>query len=166
MIRSAGAADSVIVTSFDFFKLRALEKEFPGLHSGFAYDDNFLDFCGKWLQKMPELPSENAQAEGNQNPVTILNRLVESNRIGRWIDSSVAGIEHTLVDSDTVTTLRAQQMAVGVFTLFPLDTTFVKKPLPEEEEVALANRLFDLEVDWMECDDPAKLIEIREARSP
>lgn len=39
VIRKCNAKNRILVTSFDFFMLKSLEKEFPGLQSGFAYDD-------------------------------------------------------------------------------------------------------------------------------
>jgi glycerophosphoryl diester phosphodiesterase len=160
VIRKTEAQDSVIVTSFDFLKLDSLEDTFPELHSGFAYDDNFLDFGSGWLRLLPELPSEIAEAQGNQNPETVINWLLESNVVGQWIHSTVADIEHTLIDSNTVDKLHEDNIKVGTYTLYPLDTTMVKKPLSDTAENELARRLVEAKVDWIETDDPKRLLDL------
>lgn len=157
VIETAGARDSVIVTSFDFLKLDSLEDTLPDVHSGFAYDDNFFDFGSVWLKLLPEFPSELAGRAGDQNPETVINWLLESNVVGRFLRSSVVDVEHTLLDSNTVEKFHARGMAVGTYTLYPLDTSMVKEPLEEAEETRIAERLLETRIDWIETDDPAKL---------
>ena len=50
VIHKCGVAGQVIVTSFDFFMLKELEKEYPGLQSGWAYDDGMASS----LKEAPE----------------------------------------------------------------------------------------------------------------
>jgi len=159
VIRKCGAEDSVIVTSFDFFMLRYLERAYPGLESGFAYDDSMMaGKIGEWATRIPEIASEIAKAPGNQNQITFLNFLLEANAIGRLIGSTLVDAEYTLLDSDTVQKFHDKGMLVGSYTLFPLDTRFVRYGSENEEQEAM--RLKQLGVDWIETDDPERLLKL------
>lgn len=159
VVRKSGAEHSVVVTSFDFFMLYYLERECPGLHSGFAYDDGMLEGnVGEWMRRIPEIRTELSADAGNQNDISFLNWLAEANAVGRLIGSTVVSIEHTLIDSDTVDKFRARQMLVGAYTLFPLDSRFTRGPERSPREVA--QRMADARVDWVETDDPERLMEI------
>jgi glycerophosphoryl diester phosphodiesterase len=157
IVRRAGAEARVVITSFDFWKLRAVEKEDSALHTGVAYDDNFLDKNEARLRSMPELRAEINLAPGNQNPERLVNALLESNTVGRLFGSTVVNVEHTLIDSDTVKRFHDRDMAVGAYTMFPLDTSAVKNPLPEDAEIERIRQLVAYGVDWFETDDPEKL---------
>lgn len=158
IIRKTKAENSVIVTSFDFFMLYALEKEYSGLNSGFAYDDNVITGnIGKWFEMVPEIASDFSKAPGNQNGQTFLNFLLEANTIGRVISSTVVDAEYTLFDSDTISKFHKRNMAVGAYTIFPLDTRSVKNTLSKDEELAMIQRLSEQGIDWFETDDPEKL---------
>lgn len=156
VIRHTGAEDSVIVTSFDLFKLHTLEQEYPGLHSGFAYDDGMIGKIGVWFTMLPEIRSELAKAPGNQNDTTFLNFICESNVIGKLLGSTVVDAEYTLIDSDTIAKFHQKEMLMGSYTFFPLDTRYVKNGNSDEEQIQILHRLVNLEVDWIETDDPEK----------
>lgn len=159
VIRRCGAQDSVVITSFDFFMLYCLEQEFPGLHSGFAYDDGMMDNAiGEWLRRFPELAGDLAKLPGNQNDLSFLNFVLEANTLGRAIGSTLVDAEYTLIDSDTVAKFHARNMLVGAYTVFPLDTRFVRHP--DEDQVAVVRRLTERRVDWMETDDPEQVLEL------
>lgn len=159
IIRRCGAANSVIVTSFDFFMLYCLEKEFPGLHSGFAYDDGMMDNAiGEWFRKVPEIATDLSKAPGNQNDLSFLNFLLEANVVGAAIGSTLVDVEHTLIDSDTVARFKAKGMLTGAYTVFPLDTRYLR--FPDEDPHAVVQRLMELQVDWMETDDPERVMEM------
>lgn len=161
VIRDAGAENSVIATSIDFFKLRSLEREHGKVHSGLAYDDNTADFLPSWLRRIPELPTEiGRDSAGNLNPEIIVNEILEANLIGRWIGSSVVDAEYTLIDSTTVREFHDRGMAVGAYTLFPLEMTGVKKILSEAEQIGVLRRLVGWDIDWIETDDPVKAREL------
>ncbi|SCZ53433.1 glycerophosphodiester phosphodiesterase [Thiohalomonas denitrificans] len=158
VIRRCGAANSVVVTSFDFFMLWYLEREFAGLHSGFAYDDGMLgEKAGEWFERIPEIRTDLARMPGNQNGVSFLNFLMEANAIGRLIDSTLVDAEYTLIDSDTVERFHARGMLVGAYTLFPLDTRLARHSY--EEPLEIIRRLAEQRVDWIETDDPEQLQE-------
>ena len=160
VIAACGAQDRVFVTSFDFFKLRALEAECPGLHSGFAYDDDFVDYVPSWLDKQPEWGSELAFAAGNQNRPSLIGGLLEADGVGHHIGSTVTGLEHSLIDGDTIERVRAKGLAVGAYTMHPLDTRNVKRRLTDAEFDDLARALAARGVDWFEGDDPERLLEV------
>lgn len=157
IVERLGVADQVVITGFDFFKLAAVEKTHAALHTGFAYDDNALDVLEGFLGHVPELPSSVSRARGNQNVETLLNWLLELNTVGRFIGSSVVNAEHTLIDEDSASRFKKRGMAVGAYTLFPLDTQYVKQLQSDEEQAERARWLAAHGVDWFETDDPAKL---------
>lgn len=152
LVRAAGCQDQVIVTSFDLFKLKALEKAWPQLHSGFAYDDDFANLYRGWVDRLPSL-----RADGIENAEATIMRLMEKNVIGRKAGSTVVGAEYTLINAATVEHFHGLGMAIGAYTLLPLDTRNVQTPLSHDEGLAQARRLIDLGVDWIETDDPSAI---------
>ncbi|MCI5125803.1 MAG: hypothetical protein D3925_15365 [Candidatus Electrothrix sp. AR5] len=134
-----------------------LEKEYPGLHSGFAYDDDMTKDISDWFARVPEIKSELAKAPGNQNDITFLNFLLESNVIGKLINSTVVDAEYTLIDTDTADKFHDRGMLIGSYTLYPEDTRFIRSAQESQEEVL--QRLLAAKVDWIETDDPQKLQE-------
>jgi glycerophosphoryl diester phosphodiesterase len=159
IVERMGIGDHAVITGFDFFKLAAVEKKHAALHTGFAYDDNALDSLERLLGQIPELPSSVSRARGNQNVETLLNWLLELNTVGRFIGSSVVNVEHTLLDEDSASRFKKRGMAVGAYTLFPLDTQYVKQLQSDEEQAERARWLAAHGVDWFETDDPVKLQE-------
>ncbi|MCA9638531.1 MAG: hypothetical protein KC420_21025 [Myxococcales bacterium] len=164
VIRDAAVLDSVIVTSFDFFKLHALEKEHSPIHSGFAYDDDFALVLPRWISRLPDLETQVTEiAEGeSRNREALVNRLFEANRIGRWIGASVVAGEHTLIEPDSIGRFKARGTAVGTFTFFPLEMTGVRHHLSDEAQVSRLRELHEQGVDWIETDDPVRAIELLE----
>ncbi|MEZ4467180.1 MAG: glycerophosphodiester phosphodiesterase family protein [bacterium] len=159
LIQHKSASQRAFVTGFDFFKLRALEQETPGIHVGFAYDDDFADYLPAWLDQMPEL-----RPTFGTNRVSWINALAEADKVGRFIGASVVGLERSLVDDDTVAKLHAHRRAVGVYTLFPLDQRNVKGTvMPPPVQDAEARRLQAMGVDWCETDDPERLLRVFDA---
>lgn len=159
IIHNCAAQNSVIVTSFDFFMLYCLEQEYPGLHSGFAYDDGMVDNAiGEWFQKIPEIATDFAKAPGNQNDISFLNFVLEANTVGEAIGSTLVDVEHSLIDTDTVDKFKAKNMLVGSYTVFPLDTRFVRNRDEDPHDVVW--RMMERRVDWLETDDPVRLLEL------
>jgi len=158
-IRRCNAENSVIVTSFDFFMLYYLEREYPGLHSGFAYDDGMMDNAiGDWFRKVPEIETDLSKAPGNQNDLSFLNFVLEANAVGSAIGSTLVDVEHTLIDTDTVANFKAKGMLTGAYTVFPLDTRYERNP--EQDQVEVVRRLMQYQVDWLETDDPERVLEL------
>lgn len=140
-IHRAGAEDRVIVTSFDPRKLRAAGRVRPGLATGFCFDDTMLDFAGRLF-------------DGRR----LLGRILDAHLVGRLLGSRVVGAEHTLVGSETVRSLHRLGVAIGTHTLFPLGSTTGKAISPAASSPAEVERLVDLGVDWIESDDPERLM--------
>ena len=93
-----------------------------------------------------------------RNARLMLNRLLESHVVGRLLGMRLVGADHTLIGPDTVASLHRRGVAVGTHTLFPIGSTTGKLLAPSastREEVA---RLVELGVDWIESDDPEKLM--------
>ncbi|HRK72986.1 MAG TPA: hypothetical protein PLL64_01840, partial [Rhodothermales bacterium] len=105
------------------------EWAYPHIHTAFAYDDN-IPLPGKWL-----------------------NRILESNFLGKLVRSSMVIAEHTLLDDDTIAQFAARHMRTGTFTLFPL----MPKELPVSlvaEHTDILRRLAKQGVGWVETDHP------------
>jgi glycerophosphoryl diester phosphodiesterase len=129
IIKGMNILDQVVCTSFNFFMLYDLEKTHRPVSSGFAYDD--------------DMPLS----------LKVLNRLMESNLIGKLVHSNAVCSEYTLIDSDTVAKYHKRNMKVGCFTLYPL----MPGEMPEEKIDLYSKevkRLAGLGVDWIETDQP------------
>ncbi|HEY5923445.1 MAG TPA: hypothetical protein VIV11_17315, partial [Kofleriaceae bacterium] len=160
-VRAAGSEDSVILTSFDPRKLRAVLSAYPRLATGFCFDDTMLDFAGPLLERVPRLRSKlSLPADGHLRTTArmLLNRILESNLVGRLLGTRVVGAEHTIVGSRTVKSLHDQGIAIGTHTLFPLGSTTGKPISPSAMTAQEVERLVGLGVDWIESDDPERLL--------
>ena len=160
-VRAAGAEDSVILTSFDPRKLRAALSAYPRLATGFCFDDTMLDFAGPLLERVPHLRSKlSLPVDGHLRTTArmLLNRILESNLVGRLLGTRVVGAEHTIVGSRTVKRLHDQGIAIGTHTLFPLGSTTGKPIAPSAMTAQEVDRLVELGVDWIETDDPERLL--------
>jgi glycerophosphoryl diester phosphodiesterase len=154
LIAAAGVEARVIVTSFDPRKLRATSLTAKRLAIGFCFDDTMFDLLKPLLARLPRIP---VGLETQCNARRALNWLLDGNFAGRMLGSRVVGAEHTLVGPDTVARLHAAGVAIGTHTLFPLGTTGkpIAKAAMTEAEV---DRLVALGVDWIESDDPERLL--------
>lgn len=136
IIRMTQTESQVFCTSFDFFMLHALEKEYGVIHTGYAYDDN-----------MPL-------------PARLLQWLMEKNIIGRTICSTVVDIEHTLIDGDTIEKFHDKELTVGSFTLFPLLREGRTGKLQDAVHSSIVKRLVGMDVDWIETDRPKHVYDV------
>lgn len=152
--------DRVIVTSFDPRKLRAAARARPELAVGFAFDDSMLDFAAPFLDRLPLLATELSTLDRRPHPNgrTLLGRIVDNGIIGRLLDTRVVGVEHTLVGPRTVARMHERGVAIGTHTLFPIGSTTGKRIDPRAAELAEIDRLVELGVDWIETDDPERLL--------
>lgn len=163
VIAEAGAVDRVIVTSFDPRKLRAAARVRPELATGFCFDDTMLDFARPVLDWIPaEVPRSISTGEGRLRAKAqrLLNRLLDTNLVGRLLGTRVVGAEHTLVGAETVRSLHEKGVAIGTHTVFPLGSTPGKRISPSAVTTTEVERLVSLGVDWIESDDPARLLEL------
>jgi len=115
------------------------------------------------LDRLPELPFELAphhQPRRGHNARRLLNRLLESDIAGRLFGTRLVGAEHTLVGHQTVRTLHHHGVAIGTHTLFPLGSTAGKRIAATADTIAEVERLVDLGVDWIESDDPERLLQL------
>lgn len=144
-IAAAGATDRVIVTSFDPRKLRAARRTVRELETGFCFDDGMLDRAHVVLDR----PARRRA----------IVRLLDRHVIGWFLDTRVVGAEHTLIDPDAVARLHDRGVAVGTHTMFPLGSTTGKPIDPAAVDVREVERLVAAGVDWIESDDPVRLME-------
>jgi glycerophosphoryl diester phosphodiesterase len=179
IIRKCEVSERVVVTSFDPFMLWYLEREYPGLQSGFAYDDDMTIDLDAWFEKI-------SQQEVIDDVVRFVSRferisggissavnwltgwftserfvtfIAEMNVLGQLIDSTVVDVEHTLIDNDTIQTFHNKQMAVGAYTFFSTDPGYVNK-LSKADQIKRIRELADMKVDWIETDDPGQVKKI------
>ena len=159
-IARAGALHRVIVTSFDPRKLRTAVRARPELAVGFAFDDSMLDFAAPLLDRLPLLATELSTLDRRPHPNgrRLLGRIVDAGVVGRLLDTRVVGVEHTLVGPRTVARMHERGVAIGTHTLFPIGSTTGKRIEASAGEAAEARRLAGLGVDWIETDDPERLL--------
>jgi glycerophosphoryl diester phosphodiesterase len=160
-IERAGAIDRVIVTSFDPRKLRAAARAVPGLAIGFCFDDSMLNFAAPVLDRLRARSGRIAVDDHpGHNRRHVLCGVLESDVVGRILRSRVVGAEHTLVGAGTVRALHARGVAIGTHTLFPIGSTTGKPIARSASSEAEVARLVGLGVDWMESDDPERLMRL------
>lgn len=161
VIADSRVEDRVIVTSFDPRMLVSTRRAHPEIAVGFCFDDTMLDFTNGLLDRVPALPVEltkhHVHTRGH-NARRLLNRLLETNLASWLIGTRVIGAEHTLVGRETVRSLHAKGIAIGTHTLFPLGTAANKAIASTADSLDEVERLVDLGVDWIETDDPARLM--------
>jgi glycerophosphoryl diester phosphodiesterase len=159
-LTAAGVEDRVIVTSFDPRKLRSAARAHPGLAVGFCYDDSMLEFARPLLDRLPIVATHllTIDRRPGLNGRHVLNRLLDANVVGRLLDTRVVGAEHTLVGEATVERLHRHGVAIGTHTLFPIGSTTGKPIAACASTEAEVDRLVALGVDWIETDDPERLM--------
>lgn len=167
VIHDLGVEDRVMVTSFDPRKLmaagRASRSAFgaaprPTIPLGFCFDDGMFNFVGPLLDRLQRAV---AADDGDHRPFRsarrLLSRVVQSNWVGRFLETHAIGAEHTLVTKDTVDGLHAQGVPLGVHTIFPIGSTTGKAIPTSSSSHGEVDRLCEVGVDWIETDDPARL---------
>jgi glycerophosphoryl diester phosphodiesterase len=157
-IADAKVEDRVIVTSFDPRKLRAAGRRRPRLATGFCFDDTMLNFAALLLDRLPPVRARFDGRHPHHNARWLLNRLLDSGIVGRLLGTRVVGAEHTLVGADTVERMHRRGIAIGTHTLFPLGSSTGKPIAPSAATAGEVRRLVELGVDWIETDDPERLL--------
>ncbi len=163
VIADARVEDRVIVTSFDPRMLVAARRAHPSLAIGFCFDDTMLDFASLVLDRLPALPvalDPHHQPHRGHNARRLLNRMLETDLAGRLFGTRLVGAEHTLVGRETVRSLHRQGVAIGTHTIFPLGSTTGKRIATTADTIAEVERLVELGVDWIESDDPERLLQL------
>ena len=160
VVAEAGVIDSVIFTSFDPRKLRAVTRVLPDALVGFCWDETMLNFAGPLLDLLPKLSDLKTDPRLNANARRMLNRLVDANVAGFLLGTRVVGVEHTLVGRGTVRRLHERGVAIGTHVLFPLGSTTGKPIAPSANDDAEVLRLTALGIDWIESDDPLRVMQL------
>ncbi|MBP6842956.1 MAG: hypothetical protein KA201_04405 [Kofleriaceae bacterium] len=159
VIAAARATDAVIVTSFDPRKLAVARRAHPALRVGFCFDDTMLDFTRPVLDRLAPWRSwRSAEHAARANPHVALEGLLGADVVGRLLGTRVVGAEHTLIGAGAVAALHARGVAVGAHTLFPLGASGRKHPSRTASAPAEVARLVAAGVDWIETDDPERLM--------
>lgn len=159
-IARAAVQHRVIVTSFDPRKLRAAARARPELAIGFAFDDSMLDFAAPLLDRIPLVATELSTVDRRPyaNGRMLLGRILDTGIVGRVLNTRVVGADHTLVGPRTVAHMRRHGVVIGTHTLFPLGSTTTKRIGTSSSSPAEVERLVGLGVDWIETDDPERLM--------
>jgi glycerophosphoryl diester phosphodiesterase len=164
VIADIGVQDRVIVTSFDPRHLVTTRRMHPEIAVGFCFDDTMLDFTNGVLDRVPALPIDldrhHHRKPRGHNARRLLNRLLEFNLASRLFGTRVIGAEHTLVGRETVQALHRQGIAIGTHNLFPLGAATNKMIASTAGTEAEVERLVELGVDWIETDDPERLMKL------
>jgi glycerophosphoryl diester phosphodiesterase len=161
VIADTKVEDRVIVTSFDPRLLVSTRRAHPDIAVGFCFDDTMLDFSNGLLDRLPALPVDLTKHHGHHrghNARRLLNRLLETNFASWLLGTRVVGAEHTLVGRETVRSMHRRGIAIGTHTLFPLGSSTGKPIASSAASIEEVKRLVELGVDWIETDDPARLM--------
>jgi len=126
-------------------KLRAARRTVRELETGFCFDDGMLDRAHVVLDR----PARRRA----------IVRLLDRHVIGWFLDTRLVGAEHTLIDPEAVARLHERGVAVGTHTMFPLGSTTGKPIDPAAVDAREVERLVAAGVDWIESDDPVRLME-------
>jgi glycerophosphoryl diester phosphodiesterase len=162
VIGDAMLEDRVIITSFDPRKLRAAGRVSHRLALGFCFDDGMLNWARGVLDRLPFLRSDHGTEDRRpgHNARSLLTRLLDTDLAGFLLGTRVVGAEHTLVGPKTVQRLHRLGVAIGTHTLFPLGASTSKRISPAATSTAEVDRLVALGVDWIETDDPERLMRL------
>ena len=162
VIGDAKLEDRVIVTSFDPRKLRAAGQVSRGLALGFCFDDGMLNWARWILDRLPFPRADHAAHDRRpgHNARHLLSRLLDTDLAGFLLGTRVVGAEHTLVGPKTVQRLHRLGVAIGTHTLFPMGSTTGKRISPTATSPAEVDRLVALGVDWIETDDPERMMRL------
>ena len=117
-----------------------------------------LDFARPLLDRLPRWAGRGAGHPHAHNAHLVLERALAFHLVGRAFDLPVVGAEHTLIGPHTVAALHRRGIAVGAHTLFPIGASTSKPPAPSASTEAEVERLRALGVDWIETDDPERLM--------
>jgi len=162
VIARVGVEHQVIVSSFDPRKLRRMYRANPRVTIGFCFADTMLDPADPVLRRLPSLPVPLAHDHGKRNPQRVLAALLESNVIALMLGrgSRVVAAQHTLITPSAVTRLHRRGRAIGTYNLFPLDHGDVGHRFDDAAMIEEAHRLIATGVDWIETDDPERLMNL------
>ena len=162
-IAATRTASRVIVSSFDPRKLRAALRVCPELLVGFCFDDGMLKFAAPWMARWSAWSERwrGGRAPGSMShDRAMLTRMLEAHLVGRVFPSRVVAAEHTLLTEASAKRLHERGIALGTHTLFPLGSTTGKPIDPAAAEPAELARLVSIGVDWVETDDPLRVLEL------
>jgi len=147
-LAEAGVDGSVIVSSFDPRRLLAARRAYPSLLVSFCYDDSTLDFTRPFLDRFTRA----------HTPQRLLEHVLGANYVGKLLGMRAVGADHTLIGPATVEALHRHGVAIGTHTLFPIGSTTGKSLSPKASTEEEVQRLVGLGVDWIESDDPERLM--------
>jgi len=154
LIREYGIENQIIVSSFDFFMLYELTKEFPSINSGFQYDPKMskgIQNANKWFEEVPEIKDDQKILEKHKE--NFPRFLLEANLVGKVVKSTMAKFDYSVIDEETIEKFHQRDMAIGIYTIFPI-VVKPAKPLTKEETFRIIDNLYNKAVDWIVTDEP------------
>lgn len=158
ILRDMQLEQRVIVTSFDPLMLYALQQENPAVHFGFAWDDDMFGGLKRVAERLyAALPGTDASETASTLPQTLGNRCMEL-VMGHLLESKVVGMEQSLIGPESIARAHARGLAVGAYTLFPLDVRSVRQPPSEARDRRQIAQLQQSGADWIETDDGERVM--------
>lgn len=136
LIRKMDLFKNVFVTSFNFFPLRWLEWECPGIESGFTYSPSMIKKGG------------------------LLHNVMESSIVGKLVGSTLTNMSVNMFDEDSIERIQAKNMAVGAWTLFSQDSKWLGVWLTEEEQLEYIKHFCARNINYFITDDPEKMTKV------
>jgi len=133
LIRKMDLFKDVVVTSFNFFPLRWLEWECPGIESGFTYSPSMIKKGG------------------------FLHNVMESSFVGKLVGSTLTNMSVNMFDEDSIERIHRKGLAVGAWTLFSQDSKWLGVWLSEEQQIEYISNFTERGIDYFITDDPVKL---------
>lgn len=165
ILRAKQAEGSVIVTSFSPFMLHELHQENPDAFFGFCWDDDTFKGLAaqrkRFQEYMHRAHPERAEASVRETvPSWLMERMMR-----RLMHTRVVGMEHTLIRRHSVERAHARGLAVGAYTVFPLDTRFEAERQTQEQQERELLALVEKGVDWIETDDAPRVMALLQRSS-
>jgi glycerophosphoryl diester phosphodiesterase len=158
ILRDMRLEERVIVTSFDPLMLYALQRENPAVHFGFAWDDDMFGGIRRAAERVyAALPGTRPSEAATRLQQTLGNRCMEL-VMGHLLESKVVGMEQSLIGPESVARAHARGLAVGAYTLFPLDLRSVRRPQSESQDRRQIAALQESRIDWIETDDGERVL--------
>jgi glycerophosphoryl diester phosphodiesterase len=158
LLKKAGVTASVIVTSFDPFMLRFLKKESPELASGLSYHAGMVDVVATWLTETHILKSMLNLDRAERYARNFIHWVLDTNFVGRLTNSTVLCSEDAMINEEVIRKFRQRGMLVGAYTMFPRDLNQAQPSI--EDQLSVLRRLIELDVDWIETDEPELTLQL------
>ena len=159
-VMRAGLLDRCIFSSFDAWALHRILAATKGkARTAFQWDDS-APFLGALL-------GDNANLMLTNDAARRLPRLLDKLKVSRWTGKvlgshGAASIEFTGLDPTLIKRLKRRNLIVGTYTLFPIDRQGTEHNFTDAQQAVILRKLIDAGLDWVETDEPKKVMALLE----